>query len=215
VLSHQLRLHRTAVGVIVGAEVDHCAFVEGDTRYKQWRVAKHTGGPARHAASHERWRNVMRVAVLLSSFFLICGIAAFFGVPAVGFSGQPIVGVRGFVAGLVAAAVPLLVVSGWRKVSGTGLTSRSFWAASIVFYAVVASLPVVQVAVSKRLLFFAVYAIGVHWFNAYLQGTPMHLADATLESGRGPLRKFVAGLGVAVALGTLQFLLGWGSILPG
>jgi hypothetical protein len=60
----------------------------------------------------------MRVAVLLSSLFLICGIAAFFGVPAVGFSGQPIVGVRGLVVALVAAAVPLAVVLGWRKMSG-------------------------------------------------------------------------------------------------
>ena len=54
----------------------------------------------------------------MSSLFLICGIAAFFGVPAVGFSGQPIVGVRGLVVGLVAAAVPLAVVLGWRKMSG-------------------------------------------------------------------------------------------------
>jgi hypothetical protein len=60
----------------------------------------------------------MRVAVLLSSFFLICGIAAFFGVLAVGFDGQPIVGVRGFVAGLFDAAVPLAVALGWRRMFG-------------------------------------------------------------------------------------------------
>jgi len=60
----------------------------------------------------------MRVAVLLSAFFLICGIAAFFGAPAVNFNGQPVLGVRGFLAGLVVAAVPLLVVLGWRKMSG-------------------------------------------------------------------------------------------------
>jgi hypothetical protein len=82
------------------------------------RLAKHTGGPTLDAASDERWRNVMRVALLLSGLFLICGIAAFFGVPAVGFSGQPIVGVRRFVVGLVAAAVPLVVVLGWRKMPG-------------------------------------------------------------------------------------------------
>ena len=55
---------------------------------------------------------------MLSAFFLICGIAAFFGVPAVSFGGQPVLGVRGFVAGLVVAAVPLLVVLGWRRMSG-------------------------------------------------------------------------------------------------
>jgi len=60
----------------------------------------------------------MRAAVLLSGFLLICGVAAFFGIPAVGVDGQPIVGVRGFVIALVAAAVPPVVVLGWRKMSG-------------------------------------------------------------------------------------------------
>ena len=59
----------------------------------------------------------MRAAVLLSGFFLICGIAAFFGVPAVGFNGQAVVGVSGFVTALAAAALPPLVVLGWRKMS--------------------------------------------------------------------------------------------------
>jgi hypothetical protein len=60
----------------------------------------------------------MRVAVPLSAFFLICGIAAFFGVPAVSFNGQPALGLMGFVAGVVVAAVPLLVVLVWRRISG-------------------------------------------------------------------------------------------------
>jgi hypothetical protein len=59
----------------------------------------------------------MRAAVLLSGFFLICGVAAFFGIPAVQFDGQAIVGVRGFVTALVAAVVPPIVVLGWRKKS--------------------------------------------------------------------------------------------------
>ncbi len=59
----------------------------------------------------------MRAAVLLSSFFLICGVAALFGVSAVQFDGQAIVGVRGFVRAVAAAVVPPIVVFGWRKMS--------------------------------------------------------------------------------------------------
>jgi hypothetical protein len=59
----------------------------------------------------------MRAAVLLSSLFLICGVASFFGVPAVQFNGKAVVGVSGFVMALAAAAVPPLVVMGWRKMS--------------------------------------------------------------------------------------------------
>jgi hypothetical protein len=70
-----------------------------------------------HAASHERWRNAMRVAALLSSFFLLCGIAAFFGLPAIGFNGEAIDGARGLITGLMAAAVPLIVVVAWRNMS--------------------------------------------------------------------------------------------------
>ena len=57
----------------------------------------------------------MRVAMRLSGFFLVCGVAAFFGISAVAFNGKPVVGVMGFVTGLVAAAVPLAIVLGWRK----------------------------------------------------------------------------------------------------
>jgi hypothetical protein len=54
---------------------------------------------------------------LLSSFFLLCGIAAFFGVPAIGFNGEAIDGVRGLITGLIAAAAPLIVVVAWRNIS--------------------------------------------------------------------------------------------------
>lgn len=60
----------------------------------------------------------MRAAVLLSGLFLICGVAALFGVPAVHVDGQVMLGVRGLLAALVAAAVPPIVVLGWRKLSG-------------------------------------------------------------------------------------------------
>ena len=59
----------------------------------------------------------MRAAVLLSSLFLICGVAAFFGVPAVHIDGQPVLGVGGFLIALVSAAIPPIVVFGWRKIS--------------------------------------------------------------------------------------------------
>jgi hypothetical protein len=59
----------------------------------------------------------VRVAVLLSGFFLCCGIPAFFGVAAEQVDGEPIVGVRGFVARMAAAYVPLVVVFGWRKMN--------------------------------------------------------------------------------------------------
>jgi hypothetical protein len=58
----------------------------------------------------------MRAAILLSVLFLICGVAAFFGVPAVHIDGQPVLGVRGFATALIAAAIPPLVVFGWRKI---------------------------------------------------------------------------------------------------
>jgi hypothetical protein len=60
----------------------------------------------------------MRAAVLLSGLFIICGMAALFGVPAVYVSGRPILGVLGFVTALTSAVVPPLVILGWRKVSG-------------------------------------------------------------------------------------------------
>jgi len=54
--------------------------------------------------------------LLLSGLFLICGVAAFFGVPAVLVGGQPIVGGRALVVSLIFAAVPPVAVLGWRKV---------------------------------------------------------------------------------------------------
>jgi hypothetical protein len=49
---------------------------------------------------------------------LICGFAALFGMSAVYVHGKPVLGVLGFVASLVWAAVPPLVVLGWRRVKG-------------------------------------------------------------------------------------------------
>jgi hypothetical protein len=60
----------------------------------------------------------MRAAVLLSCLILICGVAALFGVPAVWVGGRPIVGIAGLVTALLTAAVPPVVVLGWRKMSG-------------------------------------------------------------------------------------------------
>ncbi len=59
----------------------------------------------------------MRAAVLLSGLFLICGVAAFFGIPAVYVDHQPAVGSSGLYIALVAAAVPPVDVLGWRKMS--------------------------------------------------------------------------------------------------
>jgi hypothetical protein len=59
----------------------------------------------------------MRAAVLLSGLCLICGVAALFGVPAVWVGGRPIAGIAGFLIALLVAAVPPVVVLGWRKMS--------------------------------------------------------------------------------------------------
>jgi hypothetical protein len=48
---------------------------------------------------------------------VIFGIAALFGLPAVSINGRPIFGVAGLAISLVFAAVPPLVVLGWRKYS--------------------------------------------------------------------------------------------------
>ena len=53
----------------------------------------------------------------MSGFFLICGVAALFGIPSVQVNGHAIAGVAGFVTALVVAAVPPVVVLGWRKIS--------------------------------------------------------------------------------------------------
>ena len=55
---------------------------------------------------------------MLSALILICGAAAFFGVPAVYVRGQPVFGLAGLVAALVMAAVPPVIVFGWRKIRG-------------------------------------------------------------------------------------------------
>jgi len=58
----------------------------------------------------------MRAALMLSGLFVICGVAALFGVPAIYVNYKPVFGGLGFVASLVYAAVPPLLVLGWRKV---------------------------------------------------------------------------------------------------
>jgi hypothetical protein len=60
----------------------------------------------------------MRAAVLLSGLILVCGVAALFGVPAVFAGSHVVVGIRGLVVALAGAAVPPVVVFGWRKMSG-------------------------------------------------------------------------------------------------
>jgi hypothetical protein len=60
----------------------------------------------------------MRAAVLLSVLFIIGGIAALFGVPGVLVNGRPVIGALGFATALAFAAVPPLVVLGWRRVKG-------------------------------------------------------------------------------------------------
>jgi hypothetical protein len=68
----------------------------------------------------------MRAAVLLSVFFVIGGIAALFGVPAIYVNNKPVLGVLGLATSLVFAAVPPLIVLGWRKMksksNATGTT---------------------------------------------------------------------------------------------
>jgi hypothetical protein len=59
----------------------------------------------------------MRAALLLSVVCVICGLAALFGIPAVYASAKPLFGVVGLVTSLAFAAIPPLVVLGWRKYS--------------------------------------------------------------------------------------------------
>ena len=54
----------------------------------------------------------------MSGLCLICGVAALFGIPAVFVGGRPITGIAGFAAALLFAAVPPVVVMGWRKMAG-------------------------------------------------------------------------------------------------
>jgi hypothetical protein len=60
----------------------------------------------------------MRAALMLSVLCIICGLAALFGVPAVYVGGKPVLGVLGFAASLVGAAVPPIGVLGWRRLKG-------------------------------------------------------------------------------------------------
>ena len=57
----------------------------------------------------------MRAALLLSVMCIICGLAAAFGVPAVYVSEKPVFGIAGLATSLIFAAIPPLVVLGWRK----------------------------------------------------------------------------------------------------
>ena len=62
----------------------------------------------------------------MSVAFIICGIAALFGIPAIYVNYKPVFGALGFATSLVFATVPPLVVLGWRKMKrkpmGTGTT---------------------------------------------------------------------------------------------
>jgi hypothetical protein len=49
--------------------------------------------------------------------FVICGLAALFGIPAIYVAAKPVFGVAGFATSLVFAAIPPLLVFGWRKYS--------------------------------------------------------------------------------------------------
>jgi hypothetical protein len=59
----------------------------------------------------------MRAALLLSVMFVIGGLASLFGVPAIYVAAKPVFGVAGFATSLVFAAIPPLLVLGWRKYS--------------------------------------------------------------------------------------------------
>jgi hypothetical protein len=64
-------------------------------------------------ATHGKY--AMRAALLLSLMSLICGVAALFGIPAIWVGGRPIAGIAGLLTALLFAAVPPLVVLGWRE----------------------------------------------------------------------------------------------------
>ncbi len=57
----------------------------------------------------------MRAAWLLSLMIVICGVAAALGLPAVYVAGRPIFGFSGLLIALVGAALPPLVVIGFKK----------------------------------------------------------------------------------------------------
>jgi len=57
----------------------------------------------------------MRAALLLSVLFVIGGLAALFGIPAIYAGGKAVLGVLGFATSLLYAAVPPVVVLAWRK----------------------------------------------------------------------------------------------------
>ena len=67
----------------------------------------------------------MRAAILLSVAFIICGIAALFGVPAIYAFYKPVLGAIGFATSLVYAAVPPLLVLGWRKMKSRSMSTGS------------------------------------------------------------------------------------------
>ena len=57
----------------------------------------------------------MRAAYLLSVMFIIGGIAALFGYNGVYVANRPVTGLSGFLSALAMAAVPPLVVLGFRR----------------------------------------------------------------------------------------------------
>jgi len=69
----------------------------------------------------------MRAAVLLSGLFLICGVAVLLAIPAVLVGGRPIEGIAGFLTALLFAAVPLVVVLGWRLVRRVFAPPNNRW----------------------------------------------------------------------------------------
>ena len=58
----------------------------------------------------------MRAALLFSLMWIILGLAALFGVPAISVGGKILVGVAGLATALAVGAIPPLVVLGWRKI---------------------------------------------------------------------------------------------------
>ena len=58
----------------------------------------------------------MKAALLLSIAVMICAVAAGFGIPAIYWAGEAVVGILGLVVGMAYAAVPPVLVLVYRKI---------------------------------------------------------------------------------------------------
>ena len=91
---------------------------------------------------------------------------------------------------------------------------KGFVGVCIALYLGVAVVSPADYSAAYKAVLIVPYVSGVHMVYAFVFGTEMHLPDFTLKLSQRFQRAVFCLLGATIAVGTLQYLLGLGFVLP-